>query len=92
MPVPLHRLGQSQAMHLKAAHFQQGHPGKFAHLRGVALDASLHGLARGTVFVPCGAAGQHQRRGHALQVPLERTAVVSSKSLMSKTRRPSGAA
>ena len=70
----MHRLGQSEAMHLKAVHIQVRHAGKSPHLRGVALDACLRSLARGAVFVPCGAAGQHQRSGHALQIPLERAA------------------
>ena len=67
----VHGPGQIDAVHLKPVHFQQRHAGKSAHLRGVALDAGRSGLARGAVFVSGGAAGQHQRGRHALQVPLE---------------------
>ena len=59
-------------MHLKAVHFQLRHAGKCAHLHGVSLDAGRGGSSRGAILVARGASGQHQRRCHALQVPLER--------------------
>ena len=67
----VHRLGQTEAMHLEPAHFQMRHAGKCAHLRGIALNARLRRLARRAVLVPRGAARQHQRSRHALQIPLE---------------------
>ena len=67
----VHGLDIAQAMHLKAAYLKVRHFGKGAHLRAVALDALLHGLARDDSLWPDAAAGQHERGGHALQIPLE---------------------
>ena len=65
------RRDHSQPMDLVMAHVEQGHLGKGAHLRGVALDALFHGLPRRSLLVAGFAASQHQGCGHALQVPLE---------------------
>jgi hypothetical protein len=67
-------LDRSNAVNQVTAHLNAGHLGKGAHLRRVALNAFLHGLSRGAFLVPGCAARHHQRSGHALQVPLERSA------------------
>ena len=68
------RLNLVQAMNLKSARFERRHLGKCAHLCGVAVNKSFHGLARRSVLVSRFAPGHNQGCGHALQVPLERAA------------------
>ena len=58
-------------MHLEAVHFQLRHARKGAHLGGIPLHARHGGPARRAVFVSRGSPGEHQRCGHALEVPLE---------------------
>ena len=70
----VHRLHRSDAMHLEPSHFEARHLGKSAHLGAVALDARLHGLPGRGLLVIRFAPRQHQRRGHALQIPLKRSA------------------
>ena len=45
------RLDLAQAMNLKAAHFEDGHPGKGAHLGSVTGDEPYHGFANRGFFV-----------------------------------------
>jgi len=88
----LHRRDQVQPMNLIVGDFQEGHPGEGAHLGGIAGDEFINCGARGRILVAGFTAGEHEGGRHALQVPLEGPRMVSSKSLMSKVRRPSGAA
>jgi hypothetical protein len=69
-----HWLDLAQPVHLSTAHLDVRHPGKGAHLRGVALDAPFHSLPGGGFLVTGTTSGQHQRGGHALQVPFEGSA------------------
>src|SRR5271166_502783 len=65
------RLDLVHAMDLKAAHFERGHLGKCAHLRGVAGNKFFNELARGGFLVSGFAPRDNQRSSHALQIPLE---------------------
>jgi hypothetical protein len=61
----------AQAMDLEAAHFERGHTGKNAHLGSVAGHKPFHDQPRRGLLVAGFTAGDDQRGGHALQIPLE---------------------
>ena len=82
-----------QAMHLEAAHLEERHLGKGAHLRAVALDAlSPRPRCAEPSLWPDSRPASTSDAAMRFRSHSKGPRMVSSKSLMSKTRRPSGAA
>ncbi len=89
----MHRLHRPQAMHLKSAHFQNRHLGERAHLLAVATQGTPAAAARAEASL-CPASRPASTSDVAMRFRSHSKGprIVSSKSLMSKTSRPSCAA
>ena len=82
-----------QAVDLEARDLESGHLGEDAHLRSIALDARFDGGLRPTASLwPDSRPARMSEAAMRFRSHSKGPRMVSSKSLMSKTRRPSGAA